>query len=101
MLWQKVAETVELKDGDLKVVVADDREILLSRINGRLGAIAHDCPHLGCPLSEGTIDENGKIVCPWHGWRFDPVDGSFPDGPYGVENFPLEVREDGIYVGTV
>jgi thiamine pyrophosphate-dependent acetolactate synthase large subunit-like protein len=49
-------------------------------------------------LGEGTI-EGGLLRCPWHGWDFDPLTGQ-PPGGYddGVPTFPLEVREDGIYV---
>jgi nitrite reductase (NADH) small subunit len=32
------------------------------------------CLHRGGPLGQGTI-ENGKIVCPWHAWAWDPRTG--------------------------
>lgn len=28
------------------------------------------CPHRLAPLSEGRINENGEIECPYHGWTF-------------------------------
>jgi len=57
------------------------------------------CPHQGGPLGEGSI-ENGLLRCPWHGWDFDPLTGK-PPGGYddGVPTYPVEEREDGIYVG--
>ncbi|MEL6858443.1 MAG: Rieske 2Fe-2S domain-containing protein [Pseudomonadota bacterium] len=35
--------------------------------------IAHSaiCPHLLGPLGDSTIDADGAITCPWHGYRFD------------------------------
>jgi hypothetical protein len=53
----------------------------------------------GWPLGEGSI-ENGWLRCPWHGWDFHPTTGKSP-GSFddGVETFPVEVRDDGIYVG--
>ena len=44
--------------------------------------IAHSavCPHLLGPLSAGEIDENGDIICPWHGYRFDVETGENRDG---------------------
>ena len=29
------------------------------------------CPHRLAPLSEGRIDENGNLMCSYHGWEFD------------------------------
>ena len=30
------------------------------------------CPHRLAPLSEGRVDEYGRIECPYHGWAFTP-----------------------------
>jgi thiamine pyrophosphate-dependent acetolactate synthase large subunit-like protein len=42
------------------------------------------------------------LRCPWHGWDFDPKTGLPPGGheDTGQQMFPVEVREDGIYVGV-
>ena len=49
-------------------------------------------------MGEGSI-EGGLLRCPWHGWDFDPLTGKPPGGfDDGVETFPVEVREDGVYV---
>lgn len=44
--------------------------------------IAHSavCPHLLGPLSEGEIDANGDITCPWHGYRFNVATGENREG---------------------
>ena len=34
-------------------------------------AMADSCPHRAAPLSEGRIDEQGQLECPYHGWTFD------------------------------
>ncbi|GKT31348.1 Rieske 2Fe-2S domain-containing protein, partial [Aduncisulcus paluster] len=45
--------------------------------------------------------ENDKIRCPWHGFDFDPFTGEAAGGPdFDVRTYPVEVREDGVYVGT-
>jgi len=33
------------------------------------------CPHRLAPLSEGRIDEDGRIECPYHGWAMRGNDG--------------------------
>jgi nitrite reductase/ring-hydroxylating ferredoxin subunit len=38
------------------------------------------------------------LRCPWHGYDYCPLDGSSPFGD-AVATFPLELREDGIYIG--
>ena len=34
-------------------------------------AMSDSCPHRAAPLSEGRIDEQGQIECPYHGWCFN------------------------------
>jgi phenylpropionate dioxygenase-like ring-hydroxylating dioxygenase large terminal subunit len=34
------------------------------------------CPHRRAPLSEGRIDADGQIECPYHGWTFQGVNGA-------------------------
>ncbi len=47
--------------------------------------LAHSavCPHLLGPLGEGAINEDGEIVCPWHGYRFNIETGENRDGLCG------------------
>ena len=67
-------------------------DVLLVRQNGRVCALAHDCAHLGGPLSEGTL-KDGSVICPWHGSEFALEDGRVLTGP-STHNQPcLEVRE--------
>jgi nitrite reductase/ring-hydroxylating ferredoxin subunit/uncharacterized membrane protein len=69
-------------------------DVLLVRQNGRVCALAHDCAHLGGPLSEGTL-KDGSVICPWHGSEFALEDGRVLTGP-STHNQPcLEVRERG------
>jgi len=67
-------------------------DVLLVRQNGRVCALAHDCAHLGGPLSEGTL-KDGSVICPWHGSEFALEDGRVLTGP-STHNQPcLDVRE--------
>ena len=97
--WHKVATPDELPEGRVKSVTCGLETICLSHFEGKYAALSNKCPHQGGPLGEGSI-ENGWLRCPWHGWDFHPVTGK-PPGGYddGVPTFPVEVREDGVYVG--
>ena len=96
--WYKVAEPGELAEGRVRTAVAGPRTIALTHCGGRFGALENHCPHQGGPLGEGSI-ENGLLRCPWHGYDYDPITGQPPAGfSDAPEAFPVEVRDDGVYV---
>ena len=51
-----------------------DKVICVANVDGTIFAIDNVWLHQGGPLGEGTI-EGGKVVCPWHGWQYDPKTG--------------------------
>lgn len=105
MNWYKVADIDELPEGRVKSAKAGVRTVALSHFDGQYAAMDNRCPHQGGPLGEGSIETgvDGQcwIRCPWHGWDFDPLTGKPPGGheDSGQETFPVEVRDDGVYVG--
>ena len=96
--WFKVAERDSIPDGRVKTVNAGDHIIALSNFEGKICAIDNSCPHQGGPLGEGSI-EDGWLRCPWHGYEYHPCTGKAPGFDDGVKPYPVEEREDGIYVG--
>ena len=48
-------------------------------IDGGRYAVAAVCPHLGGPLDRAQV-EDGCLVCPWHGYRFDVRTGECVSG---------------------
>ena len=99
--WHRVDGIDALEDGHVKTVQAGKTSICLTRVNGEYHAINNHCPHQGGPLGEGLIDDRGWVICPWHGYEYSPVDGKAPEGfDDHAENYPLEIRDDGIYVAT-
>lgn len=95
--WHKVADAGELTDGMLKRTVAADKVLVLVRLGDHCGALDDRCPHMGGPLSEGTLD-NGRLVCPWHGREYDPLSGQCDGYAESVRAYPVEMRADGVYV---
>lgn len=51
--------------------------------DGELFAVSRRCRHQLADLSEGTIDADGCLVCPWHQSRYDVTTGEMVDGPRG------------------
>jgi thiamine pyrophosphate-dependent acetolactate synthase large subunit-like protein/nitrite reductase/ring-hydroxylating ferredoxin subunit len=97
-VWLKALEPDELAEGRVKAVTCVRTTLCMTHYDGKYGALDNRCPHQGGPLGEGSI-ENGLLRCPWHGWDYDPLTGKAPGFDDGVATYPVEEREDGIYVG--
>jgi 3-phenylpropionate/trans-cinnamate dioxygenase ferredoxin subunit len=70
MARQVVATTDDVPPGTMKAVEMDGADVLLANVAGVYFAVEDLCPHGHGRLSEGTIDD-GIVVCPVHGARFD------------------------------
>jgi nitrite reductase/ring-hydroxylating ferredoxin subunit len=42
------------------------------------------CRHLFADLADGSIDEKGCLVCPWHHSAYDVTTGRMVRGPQGI-----------------
>jgi nitrite reductase/ring-hydroxylating ferredoxin subunit len=100
VVWHRIADADEIEDGRVRTVQAGHRSVALTRIGDRYGALDNRCPHQGGPLGEGSI-EGGLLRCPWHGYDYGPLTG-IPPPPFSDAPacFPVEVRDDGVYVGV-
>jgi nitrite reductase/ring-hydroxylating ferredoxin subunit len=75
------------------VVELAGRRFRVLELDGTL--VVHDarCPHRLGPLERAPV-EDGCLVCPWHGHRFDLASGASRQGD-GLRLFPApEVRTD-------
>jgi nitrite reductase/ring-hydroxylating ferredoxin subunit/multimeric flavodoxin WrbA len=84
--WIDVGVALELQKRVLQVVDVGRKPVALSFRNGRFGAIANACNHVGGPLGEGTLDGD-YVVCPWHYWKFHHVSGEGEPG-YEADRVP-------------
>jgi nitrite reductase/ring-hydroxylating ferredoxin subunit len=83
-------------------VIVDERIVGLLRNGGGVSAFSGKCPHAGALLCEGWLDGRGRIVCPLHKYAFDPANGRNTTGEgYKLVVYPVELREDGIYIGLL
>ena len=51
--------------------------------DGAYFAVSRRCRHQLADLSEGSIDADGCLVCPWHQSRYDVTTGAMVSGPKG------------------
>ncbi len=93
----KVAEINELVDNSTKKLNLLSQQILLSKVNGKYGAVEGICPHQGGPLIDSKVEE-GLIRCPWHGHPFDPISGKSLGNDKNLKTYIVEEFVDGIYI---
>jgi len=53
----------------------------------RYFAVSRRCRHQLADLSEGSIDADGCLVCPWHQSRYDVRTGEMVEGPRGFLSY--------------
>ena len=101
--WIKIADSIAQIDFDsnnIAEVMADDKKICVAKYQDSIFAFAHTCPHTGGFFIEGFVDALGNVVCPLHRYKFCLKNGRNVSGEgYYLKHWPIETRDDGIYVG--
>ncbi|MFC6836469.1 Rieske (2Fe-2S) protein [Halomarina ordinaria] len=93
----EVADRASLADGPT-VVSEDGQAIALFDHDGEVYAVDNRCPHMGFPLTRGTV-EDGILTCHWHHARFELEEGdTFDIWADDLRTFPVEVRDGNVYV---
>jgi nitrite reductase/ring-hydroxylating ferredoxin subunit len=88
----------ELTQQGCLVVGAGGHTIAVFWHEDRPWAVDNRCPHMGFPLSRGTVCE-GLLTCHWHNARFDLASGGTLD-PFAddVRAFPAIVKDGQVLV---
>lgn len=73
--WVPLLDTSEISPGELKGVVTAGQQILVScDYDGQVYASANICPHLGTPLTDGSVGD-GVLTCTQHKSSWDLTTG--------------------------
>ena len=95
--WHRI-EPGEIDVDTVTTVVAAGRALCVTRMADGYGVLDNRCPHQGGPLGDGHI-ENGYVICPWHGYEYNPCTGTPPPGfKDAATGYPVQERPDGLYV---
>lgn len=101
--WHKIAaSTNELAVDEKRISVIDinGKKICVTEYQRQWYGFAFKCPHASGILADGYIDPVGNIVCPVHRYKFSLRNGRNTSGEgFYLKTYPVEVREDGVYVG--
>jgi phenylpropionate dioxygenase-like ring-hydroxylating dioxygenase large terminal subunit len=68
--WYPVSWAAEVRAAPLPVTLLGT-SLVLWRDGSTVLASRDRCPHRGTALSLGEVDDEGCLVCPYHGWHYD------------------------------
>ena len=99
--WQKLSfPASQLEENRPEIFYAAGRKLCAVKTGEGIYAIEDKCPHNGFSLSQGTVTSDGMIVCPLHRYAYRLSNGRCTHSSGGAARvFPMEVREDGLYIG--
>jgi phenylpropionate dioxygenase-like ring-hydroxylating dioxygenase large terminal subunit len=69
--WHPVGWASALGDEPMATVLLGERLVIWRTAGGAVHAAEDRCLHRGTALSLGSVEKD-CLVCPYHGWRFDP-----------------------------
>ncbi|WP_026817900.1 Rieske 2Fe-2S domain-containing protein [Arthrobacter castelli] len=98
--WQRVTTLDSLSDGQLAKGLVGETPLVLLRRGQTVHALVDTCSHLGGPLNEGKMIDDGDpcVECPWHKSVFSMRTGGVVHGPATAPQPRFETR---IVEGTV
>ncbi len=96
--YVEVADAATLREEGRTVANAGGTPVVVFHHEGEFRAVNNRCPHMGFPLSEGSVDE-GVLTCEWHHARFELSCGdTFDPWADDVESYPVRVVDGTVYV---
>jgi len=104
--WYKFEESKKIKKGKLYTINRFGKAFVCFRSSDESVHIYDAyCPHLGAHLGVGGKIEKDKIVCPFHGWKYNTA-GECVEIPYcksipkraQLQSYPSVEAARGIYV---
>lgn len=96
--FAEIGTTDEFDEEAPSVVTVDGHSIGVFYHNQEFYAIDNRCPHMGFPLTKGTI-EDCILTCPWHHARFDITGGdTFDPWADDVRTYPTTTHNGKLYV---
>ncbi|MEF8936908.1 MAG: Rieske (2Fe-2S) protein, partial [Halovenus sp.] len=96
--YTRVTELDTLRTDGREVVSAGGKSVVLFHHEGEVYAVDNRCPHMGFPLSEGTVDD-GILTCHWHHARFELACGdTFDIFADDVQTYPTEIRDGEVWL---
>jgi nitrite reductase (NADH) small subunit/3-phenylpropionate/trans-cinnamate dioxygenase ferredoxin subunit len=91
--YRTVCRADEIEPGACRGLEIEGQTVALFNVAGTLYAVENTCLHAGGPLHEGSL-EGTVVACPWHGWKFDLVEGTCDLNPTArLRLYPVRIRQ--------
>ena len=101
MYWYKAYDGKLNTTTFLLKIKVNGKSLCLVGYEDGVYAVGATCPHAGADLSGGWC-KDGKLICPFHRYSYDIKTGKGDPGQNDyVETYPVEVRDDGVYIGML
>lgn len=97
--WVDAGPVDAIEDGRAVIIPGQGRErIAIFRYDNQISAISNACKHQNGPLGEGRM-VNGCVVCPWHGYEYNPRNGRAP-APFTekIHTYETGIRDGHVFV---
>ena len=97
--WKKIASKSDLPgEGEAREFTVGEKVFCVANIDGTYSAMDNVCVHRGGSLGQGVILD-GKVVCPWHGWMYDPKTGAADVSPDArVSVYAIKVEGEDVLI---
>ncbi len=100
LVYHQLCPADDFEDLEGKPFHVNGTHLAVFKFEDKFYAVDNRCPHMGYPMSKGSI-RDGVLICHWHHWEFDLKSGGcFLASGDDLKAFPVEHRPDGyLYVG--
>ena len=97
--FHKLASVDEVRHGEIKQYIVEDRFVALCNVDGEFHAFEDVCTHQFTHLSEGEFTDS-EVKCPLHGAKFDVETGAAKSLPAvkPVPKHEVKVENGNVYV---
>jgi len=96
----RVCRADEVPSGELLGVTVDGLRdpVMVARVGGEIVAAGSICPHEEVSLLDGDL-ENGRVVCPGHGYSFDLSSGGCTHDPeLRLRRFRVSIVDGDVWI---
>ena len=95
----KIANKADLPpEGEAREFSVGEKMVCVANVGGTFSAMDNVCLHRGGPLGQGII-VGDKVVCPWHGWMWNPKTGEAShDVATKVAVYPVRIDGEDVMI---
>ena len=96
----KVANVIEVPEGELKKVMVNNEPVALFKVDGQIFATTNICTHEQCELDENHLINGEVVECTCHGSQFNVKTGAnvLPPAAEPLKTYKVSVEGDEVYI---